>query len=46
MIALFLGIMAEAKSRRPDLDGEGRLLAWLNIGVGLAGLLWSMLWQL
>lgn len=46
VIALFLGIMAEAKSRRPDLDGEGRLLAWLNIGVGLAGLLWSMLWQL
>lgn len=43
MATLTVGILAEAKARRPELQGEGTWRARVSIAAGLGGVLWSML---
>ncbi len=40
--SLLLGIMGEAKSRKPELDGRGRWLARGAVLVGLVGTAWCL----
>jgi DNA-binding helix-hairpin-helix protein with protein kinase domain len=42
LFSLLTGILGEAKSQRPDIDGRGKWLARTGIAVGLGGVVWGM----
>jgi DNA-binding helix-hairpin-helix protein with protein kinase domain len=41
LITLLVGMVGEAKSHQPDLDGDGKWLSRASILCGLLGVLWS-----
>ncbi len=43
LLSLMTGIVGEAKSWRPEIDGRGKWLARSAIAIGLGGVLWGML---